>query len=58
MCECQQCDPKCLSCGKPLDESEGDEYCDYCEFCRPLNKWEIALSERIVANLDPDELPF
>lgn len=58
MCNCQQCDPKCRSCGKPLEETEGDEYCDYCDFCRPLSKAEVEQSARIVANLDPDELPF
>jgi hypothetical protein len=57
MCNCQQCDPKCLSCGKPLEAGEDDEWCDYCAFCLPLTPQEIRLSE-MIANADPNELPF
>lgn len=57
MCTCQQCDPKCLSCGKPLEPGEEEDCCDYCAFCRPLTKQEVAMADQIV-NAGLDELPF
>ena len=57
MCNCRQCDPKCVSCGKPLEPGEDTEHCDYCAFCVPMTPQEKAWSEKIAAT-EPDELPF
>lgn len=57
MCNCRQCEPKCVSCGKPLEPGEDTEHCDYCAFCVPMTPQEKAWSEKIAAT-EPDELPF